>query len=630
MEFDKTRKAIRSEDLDNESRRDMMNKFTSAGGQVLNEKALRKEEPSGGGRGGSGGRRGVGVGEEPKMPSQIAREKARAEGEKQAAMRKQMADMEKDATSFFARVGLKLRCRQAGLTPFGANLVMPRFMSKLNLDTKRAIMECNIMGNDLFMTNSATARAIISELDKKSPLYVELIERATDIYDQKELSELVSAYNAAPSVPVPLDAIRAPMFSLLRKLYYLKTFQESYIAAVEMAVGVQQENEKKQSALYSAKKKRIRSEWKTLMNDIYPSLVLLAQRAENKKADPGTPLFESMLGIVDGDRIGKRKVGQTVGKADAEEEVKQPEEKAETEGAEGEGEGETEAEEETKEVEEEPKEEPRSKAYNHGLKLQGLLSIPQFRKKHDPRGEFKDVKDNDKVLISYLFLKEFEREYSFILTTPKIHLEPTYHAGVKRDFHQLMADLYQNIRPCEELFKQYTHENMEYTKALGEAQAHAQGNYVEHAKRAQLMENRRGASGRESRVKIKEFMAKVAGILNELIQDMKGPKKVVTNMEEPITFDQQIEGRRRLNGRKVKECIMEAYCYAHVLADRIEGGDLFGGVIEMSEDEFAKSFASSLPANNAPAAGGQAGGEAAANPVKAEEEHFGLNQEPKE
>ena len=591
MEFDKTRKAIDAKNLDKGSRRDMLDKFTSAGGKVLNEHAVNKPAPDEGkGRGGrrAGGDGGVDV----KMPSELARERNRAENEKRAKMAKLLLEAEKEATSFMSRFSIKLKCRLAGLTPFGADMVTPRFMSKLNLDCKRAIMECNILANDLFSNNPKVARTLVRELDKRQPLYVEMLERASKLYSQGELSELVSVYNSSPSSPVPLDAIRAPLFSLLRKLFYLKTFQETYITAAETAISFQQQLEKKQAALYTSKRKKIVQEWKTLMNDIFPSLVLLAQRAEMKKAEPGTRLFEYMLDIVDADRLGIRKAGDPVGEIVVEVSGKKTQDESKPGEADQDGEegSQEEGEAQNKEGETvEEEEETGSQEVRHGRALMRLTPLPQLRQKMDPTGEFKGLENNDKVFLSYLFLKEFEDEYSFILTTQKLKLNPNYVGGAKTDYRQQMADLFETVRPCHDGFKNYVHETGEHKRALEEANGQSK-NYVAHAKRISLMENRRGASGREVRVNIKEFMEKVGSVLGTLIEDIRGSGQVVMNRDDVITFDPKIEGNKRLNGKPIKECIMEAYCYAHALAERIDSGDLFGGVIEMTAEEFERSF----------------------------------------
>ncbi len=593
FEFDRTRKAIKTDHLSEGDRKHLMDKFSGAGGSVQKERALKKEEPAGGagaGRGGSAGGRG-GQDDGPKLPSQLAREQARSEGDRTARLRKMREEEEAAVSNFFARFSIKLGCRMSGLTPYGQNLVFPAFMSKVNLEAKRALMECSIMGNDLFMSNPKTGQAITRELDQKNPLFVELIERASKLYDRAELSELTSAYNAAPHVPVPLDAIRIPLFSLLRKLYYLKAYQESYLMAVDAGIEIQQRLEKKQSGLYAAKRKKIQAEWKNLMNDLYYSFVKLAQRAEMKKAEPGSRIFEEMIGVVHEDKIGTRKPGDPLGEGQKIDKKETPQDEAK--GApDQEGEGE--------EAEAEKKEETDAdKEYQYGMRLMSLYTLPALRKKHDPRDELAGLNMRDKVLISYLYFKEFDHEYSFILTTPKMKLNVVYRDGRKVDYHQLLADTYEQIRPVFELFKKYRHETEEFNKVVSEGGMAA--NYVNHAKKASMLESRRGATGREVRNAMKDYLRKVEGLLDTLKKDMRAEKQILVSPDDPVKFDLAADQKKRLNGKPVKQAVMEVYCFVGALASRIDNGDLFGGVLEMSEEEFEKSFPGSAAESQKPA-----------------------------
>lgn len=584
MEFDRTRKSIGANDLDQDARKSMLNKFTGAGGKVLSEKALRQQEEqrrraAAGGAGQGAGKGGGGAaGTDIKLPSELAREKNRADADRQAQLRRIREAEERDAMGFMARLSIKFRCALSGLTPFGTSMVRPNFLSRLNLEGKRALMECSIMSNDIFMSNPQTARVIIKELDEKNPLLVELIERAGALYDRNELSELTSAYQAAPTLSVPLDAIRIPLFSLLRKLYYLKAYGETYINAVDQAIAIQQRIEKKQSALYATKRKKIAQEWKILMNDIYYNLVLLAQRAEMKKAEPGSRLFEEMIGVIQEDKIGSRKLGESIGSVKLEKKDK-PADAATEEKAEEDSEEETES---------EPVEDQDSLELEHGMKLMQMHSVAALRQKH-AMPEAKELNDRDKVLLSMLFFKEFDAEYSFILTTPKIELNVIYNEGRKIDYRQILADVFETSRTSYEIFRKYAQETAEYMKGSQEGGVNP-ANYVNHAKKMQLLESKRGASGREARNEIKNYMRRVEKELRILKEDMAGGEKIVKNKDGILKFDLAADQKKRLNGKQVKEAVMETYCFARALAQRIENGDLFGGVIEMSEEEYARSF----------------------------------------
>ena len=601
MEFDRTRKAIGAQNLGSQDRKKMLDQLKGSGGQVLGERAVKKEEPE---RERSQGRSG-GSGEGSRLPSEIARENRRKEMEAQARLRKELESEEKAATSFFARMGIKLRCMFMGLTPYGQDMVKPSFFSLINLEGKRALMECNILGNELLFSEPAVSKEVRKDLSRSGPLYVEVLERASKLYDRKELSEMLSDYQDYPDRSVPLDAIRPSLFALLRKLYYLRPYSEAFQVATELAIGTQQRVQNKPSSLYDAKRKKIRSDWRTLMEQIYPALVALAQRAEMKKAEPGTRLFETMIGVVESDKMGKvtgtgtaasqTQDSQSKKSSEAQissEEDKTDEEKATSEVADDAQENEVEetADEVTLEADSGAEEggDQAQKELHYGMQVMNSFPLEDLRKRYDPKGEWKTVPYQDKVVIAYLFLRLFEDEFSVVLTTPQIKLHTAYRGGVKIDYRERMSDCLEKIRQPYDYFKAYIHECLEFHKSAQEtAQA---GNYVEHAKKVSFHDSRRGQSGRQTRIQIKDFMDEIHTILTEIIEDFRAGGSTLSNPEEDLHFDLKPNEGMRLDGKKVKEALMETSCFAKALAHRLESGDLYGGVIEMNAEDYEKSF----------------------------------------
>lgn len=582
MQFDRTRRAIGTDKLDEKDRQQLMQKFTSKGGQVVDERSVKKDPPKGGGSKGSppeADRKTKQI-HGARLPSQIAREQKFSEADQAQKIRRIRQEEEREASSFFARFFVKLSGKMKGVAPFGTDRALPEFLSRLNLDARRAVMECNILSMDLFTTNPEIGRQILKELDSKNPLYVEILDRAGKLYDRAELSDLLSSYSSDPNSSVAFDAIRVPAVSFLKKLYYLRPYQETYIVAATMAIDAQEKLEKKGANLYASKKKKIRNEWRILMDEIFPLLVILLQRMEMKKAEPGTWLFEELIKANPDERPGKRKAGELLSEAMTAAPKVEEKKAEEAKPEEGAAEGETPAEDGK----------PNKNAeVEYGMGLMRQLSIETLKKLFDVRGEWKGSMINrDKVFLSYLFFKEFEDEYSLILTSSKVRLNANYAGGVKVDYRQKLADAYEEGRSIHDLFRKYHQETAELKKTAGDPVAHT--NYVEHAKRMQLIESRRGGSGRQVRVAIKDVMAKIVTNLEVIIEDLKHGGQIVGNPDEFFRFDVAATQQRKLEGKRIRSCFSETYCYALALKQRVENGDLFGGVIEIPPEEFARNF----------------------------------------
>ncbi|TGK06365.1 hypothetical protein EHO60_15095 [Leptospira fletcheri] len=574
-EFDKTKKSIGVNNLDDKARREMFDKFQSAGGKVVSEKDKKREEASKkqreqpqvrqGARSQAGGRDSRGP---ASRPSPSAASKATA---KQNPIRDRKA-IEAEMGNFFNRMAVKFKCWISRVTPFSSGELLPGFLSELNMAGKKAILEMNFVGNDL-LGNPAYAPKIAKELDSQNPLYIELLGRMHKVYDNVELNQLLDAHNAAPDMPLPISRVQQPLYSLFKKLYYIYPFQGSYVKAVTMGYQALEKLEGKPSTVYNTKRKRALQEFDILYGTLFDKLYLAVLRNENKNIPLISSFMEDVLGILPEEKLGQRQPGEELDEISggAHEEEEEPEEAP---------------------VEEIPDpEDSLSKELKYGLKLMRSLTLDQLRKKHDPRGDYDRIASADKAFLSWLFFREFDEEYSFVMTTKKIDLKPTIVGGAKMDFREKLIDLYETTRGIQEQFRIYD----QYHKELDSHLKNPGGNYIESSKKTSALETKKSQQSRNVRVTVKEFLQKGSDLLGKLIADMKGKKEVVTNMDDLMTFD-LMEAKKRLNKKPIKQCIMEAYCYALALAERLENGDLFGGVPEMNAEEMEKEFG--IKANN--------------------------------
>ena len=209
------------------------------------------------------------------------------------------------------------------------------------------------------------------------------------------------------------------------------------------------------------------------------------------------------------------------------------------------------------------------------------------------RKKFYDTKyldalaDFDKVFLAYKYYQEFDYEYSFVMTTKQIHFEIIYSYGVKTDYTKILADLYAESRGIEKSFEKYCI----LLKDLEVFQENSVDNYIERSKKKSMFDSKIEAQGNTTRSTISQFLGKVVSNLVFLITDMKEKKEksVIGNMNQPVYFQGNIEGEKKLNGKTVVECITEAYCYALALKHRVEKGDFHEGM-QMNENEIKESF----------------------------------------
>jgi hypothetical protein len=584
-EFDKTKKAIGLNSMDDSSRKDMLNKFKSAGGQIIKEKKVEEEQAkknrpapkiiqgqvsrnefdrSGGSGGRSSGNSGGRSGGKRKDGS------TDTSGSASSAQ----AAYEKELSSFPNRFAIKLKCWFARVTPFGSSLVTPAMMGIFARDLKAALMEMKLAGNEL-LTNANHSPKITQALDKVNPAIIELLAMGHRLYDDSELSDLIQPYQAAPDQYVSIERIKQPLYAIFKKLYIMYPYQDTYRKGVTLAYEHLQKLEGKPAMIYNSRKKKLINEFESLFGTIFEKMYLLVIRAENKNIPMVSRYMETVLGIEQDDKPGKRHAGENVESNQSVEESSD-QEKNDSDKKEADAKKEEEA------------SIPKEVAY--GLKLMKIYNIAQLRKKFDIRGEYSSIPDTDKALLAYLFFKEFDDNYSFVMTTKKIDLKQVHVNGKRVDYRQSLLDQYETSRSTMDQFRIY----LDTFKEFAEHKANPGSNYIEASKKTTALETKRSQHSRNVRVTAKEFMEKTSDILLILINDMKSKREIVGNMDEPIVFD-SMEAKKRLNKKPIRNCIMESYCFSKALAERLENGDLYGGVVELSPEEMKESFGIDTP-----------------------------------
>jgi len=592
-EFDETRAAIKANELDSGERREMLERFKAVGGQVLKEKSVAEkaedarraaEAKAGGGSG--GGSRGVGGGgggiPETKLPSELRREREREESEKAQRARSEYEKALKKISGPGAKFMIRLRCFLAGVSPFAGRTVKASFLQYLNLEVKQALIEYNLIGNDLFLQRPSIGKKIMHSLDAKNPLLMETLEYAHHMYN----SEYFSAFGAAApgGAGMPLEAVSSSLKSIYRALYILYPFQETFRKGMGYALDVftpeAQAQKLSQESIQGMiiKQKRFLSNTKTLFQTAFPKLFHLICLADGMDYPPFSPLLEKAIQVTQNDKLGQRKKGDGSSL-----ESNAPD--APVEGA---------AEEKAEEKKEEEKKGGiyDTKEYQYGMSLMKMRLPPALVEKFDKsKRMLEKVPINDRILLSYLYFLEFDNEYSFVLTTNKITINVDYSGGVKSDYKKQMADLYNDSRAIISAYEKYEEMLQEYKTAKDRKSS----NYIEKSKLEEKAKGRADMEARNTRGLIRAFMDNVAKSMGFLIADMKGAKQIVGNMDEPVKFDAEFEKGKRLNGKPVKQCIMDAYCFAVTFKERLANGDLFP-LTPMTDEEMMTTFGSTFGA----------------------------------
>ncbi|MBN1533675.1 MAG: hypothetical protein JXA20_13480 [Spirochaetes bacterium] len=577
---DKTKENIGISNLDDSTKKDLFDRFQKAGGQVIDERTKRRNLAIDRNSQKALQRRLDGHRNTIRQESQ----KKKRPGVPAARQAPQPAKKYSEPKgSAFARLMIRVRLSFYGIAEFSALYFKLKFLEKFNNVIKPAIMELQMVYLEIFRKNPKLGNQVIQSLDKADPIYYELIVMVSDLYDKMIIDQIVDQYINFPDVPKKVSELKDQLMSLYRRLYILRRYQTMILTSFEKAIDILQriDRDGKISGLSSMKRK-VRNNISILYYRLIPKLHWLFCYYYGKKYDIFDTSIETILAIKPSDKPGSRKR-----KSIEEETAEETEEEAEIA------------------IEDENAKDAIPDHVKSGLKLMYELNLQNLRKDFDKYGRFSAASEADKVLICYLLFHEFDNEYSVILTTNKVKYNVSYsHKGMV-DYRNVLRGLYDEMRKCEESFKNYTDILDNFDKMKKEKPA-SNAQYIEYTKRLEILKKKRNAAGRETLRIVQDYSDRILATVEELVQDFEGQHTIVENPQDVLLFESHIEGLKKLNGKKVYDAILTVYQFVSALSYRLgPEGDLSGS-IEFKPEEMEKREKSTPEKKAAEVSGDQA------------------------
>ncbi len=549
-ELDKTKQNIRINEIEDSKRKDLFNKFKDAGGKVLSERDERRSL--------------IIDREKQKMHQKKLDEhysNKRVPSTKRVVSSKPGSSfVQPVSSSFFDRLRIRMRLRFQGVTGFNTVFFKNSFFQKFNNYYKPSMIETQMLFLALFKKDPQTGSRIIRSLDKISPIYYELIEKAGDLYEPYLINQILEGFQNYPDVPQPLSELRNALNELFRKLFILKPYENtiynSFEKSIDMSISY---NEGKKDK--NIRKKDLKNSLFILFNKLYPRLHTIFCYYNNVLFTETDKAIEDLLSISQAEKPGNR--------------IRKDNNKLiQTDNSEIQSESsETEVSTDTISLSEPVKE---------GLKLMYKFDNKTLRSMYDKKGLFELLHDSDKVLLVYMLFLEFEKEYSFILTTNQIKYSIDFSTNVKIDYRSKMQDFFNQLNKCQDAFRSYYEAALEYNKISNEKPMN-NSQYIAYSKRLDDSLKKMKQIGSMSRMVIKSFMDNLAAELNILIDDINGRQRFISNPQDILEFSFEIEGDKKLKNKKIYEALELVYNYASALSYRISSDGDLSGKLEFDE-----------------------------------------------
>lgn len=551
-ELDKTKQNLRINEINDNQRKDLFNKFKDAGGKVVSDRETRRSL--------------IIDREKQKQHQQRLDEhysnKRVPLNTRIVSTKKKVQTTPGISSTAFDRFRIRMRLRFLGITGFNTVFFSNSFFKKFNDYYKPSLIQIQMIFLTLFKKDPQTGNRIIRSLDKISPVYYELVERTGDLYEPFLIDQILESYRSFPDVPQPLSELRESLNELFRVLYILKPYENSIFNSFEKSIDISiSYNDGKKDK--NIRKKDLKDSLFIIFNKLYPRLHTLFCHYQNILFTETDKEIEEILSIFQTEKPGNR-VRRNDNQAVSIQSEKDQSNKNETE--------------------ESNERLSISDVEKEGLELMYRLDNKTLRSLYDKKGEFELLNDTDKVLLSYMLFLEFEKEYSFILTTNKIKYNIDFSTNVKVDYRSKMQDIFNQLKKCQDAFRSYYDTHLEYIQIFNQKPMN-NNQYISYSKRLDEILKKKKQVGSMSRMIIKSFMDNLASVLNVLIDDMNSRQKFISNPQDILEFSHEIEGEKKLKNKKIYEAIAIIFSYVSALSYRISSSGDLSGKLEFEDNE---------------------------------------------
>jgi len=557
-EIDKTKSNIKLHEIDEKQRKELFQKFTDAGGKVISERDAR---------------RGLVIDREKQKKHQQRLDDHYKSMKSTASVKPSFSRQPLPAgiknrplaeDTPWNKFRIRMRLRFMRVTGFNTLFLHEKFLKSFTGDFKTSLMEIQMAYLAIFKRDPNIGGRIVVRLDKASPLYFAVMERAGEIFEPMVIDQITEKYLAFPSVPQPITDLKDPFIDLFRPLYILKPYENTLMNAFEKSITLYTDMADSKNTK-SIKKRDIRNALFIIFDKLYPRLHTLFCQYYGILFDENDKRIEDLLSIAPAEKPEGRRRGT------------RPSSSFSSGGYSEDEETDVRSDEEEAEVQEE------DVTVKEGLKLMYGLDFNTLKKIYDKKNRFDQIYDNDKTFLAYLLFLEFENEYSVILTTNQIKYNIDFSSSTKVDYRESMQELFNRMRKCHEAFLSYYESYGSYCK-IRNAKPISNEQYITYTKRLDEVTKRKNDIGTQCRYIIRVFMDNVAHVLSELVDDMNGRQFYINNPQDILELFYQIEGEKKLKDKKIYDSIQIAQRFAAAMAHRLSPGGDLTGTTEFSDE----------------------------------------------
>ena len=570
-DIEKTRDRLKLDDIGEDDRRDLFNKFVDAGGEVLSDRKKTSQNITN-----NSINKNTFVNTNTSSHSDIKPKKESSFTNKQTASEivektknNEMAPIIKKDKPIFYNTKLWFRAFTSGVITFFGGKIHPKFLNFIDKNVISALLEM-----DTLMFNSLNPMGI-NDADSKNKRDkiisrfatdledLELLERIKDLYDEKVYRNLLRQYKDLVSPVIAVNYINE-LKNMFRPLYVLHLYASRIKLVGEKAMMAYAVVDNMSKGIANSRISAFKKAVDLIYLKYYPKLLILLQYASKEILETMDD-FNKFLDIKDSDILGyytKLKLANQKLNESKIEEAKENIGKKE-------------------------EEEKLNKIESIGVKL--IEKYVSFKKPdNDIKYEtdpFYTVAENDKIYRIKVLIDFLDREYSILFVSNKVKYNSIYDNLVRTDYKSDFNNIFLSLSDINSRFNEYS----DICKNILKIE---QDEAMRFEQRVSMLSERNGQRAYIA----KNLKSTVASIispfkkkLDKLLLDKDEREKIIGNPNDILTFFTDIGYKKRVQGYNVLKALTEAYYFVSGFNFLINEGELSGaGLLIDKEDSDMK------------------------------------------
>ena len=566
-EIDNTRDRLKLDNLEQNTRKDLFNKFVDAGGEVIADKKKVNTGVVG------GSRRRSSTSSDSRGKSDSSSNNRSLPSDNKAKTKTSASNntitLKKDNGVFY-NMKLWFNALSAGVITFVGGNVNPKFLNFIDKNVIAALLEMDtLIFNALNPVESSNIDSkikhdkIVSQFAKDLE-DLELLERIKDQYDEKLYKDFLRPYKEL-NTNVMAESYVKEIKAMFRPLYVLHTYSSRMKIAGEKAMFAYAMVDNISKGIVNSRISAFKRAVELIYSKYYPKLFALLQYASKEKLETIND-FNRFFNITEADILGYH----TKLKKDKEklQEIK-IEEAKENIGKNKEG----------------SEEDKLSKVESIGVKL--INKCVSFKKEDNgieyEADPFFVVSTKDKIYRIKVLIDFLDREYSAVFVSNKVRYNLVYDNQVRTDYKNDFNNIFLSLSDTNSRLNEYS----ELCKTIEKVEADKTMRFEQRVSMLSDKNGQRSYLAKNLRNTFVSIITPFKKKLDKLLLDKEERERIIENPNDILTFSADIgKSKKRIQGYNVMKALTEAYYFISGFNYLITQGELSGaGILIEGADE---------------------------------------------